>query len=203
VLFAIPITLLGTVSPFAIRLTMADAQSAGKTAGRLYAISTLGSLVGTFLPVVILLPELGTFQTFLLFAGVLFVVALIGLYRVEGTRALRWLWMPVVIAVLSLFVLNGSPLRAAAEGAQLLYEDESAYNYIQVQEDNAGNRYLPQRGARHSPVERLQYAYGRTWIFPTAPYFNGHAARRCRVTGADRLAAGTIAAVHAVWRHSD
>ncbi len=197
VLFAIPITLLGTVSPFAIRLTVADAQSVGKTAGRLYAISTLGSLVGTFLPVVILLPELGTFQTFLLFAGVLFVVALIGLYRVEGTRALRWLWMPVVIAVLSLFVLNGSPLRAAAEGAQLLYEDESAYNYIQVQEDNAGNRYLYLNEGQgiHSQWNATQYAYGRTWdFFLTAPYFNADTqpedVESLALIG---LAAGTIA----------
>src|SRR5690606_15280563 len=50
VLFAIPITLLGTVSPFAIRLAVRDVDSAGQTSGRIDAISTLGSLIGTVLP---------------------------------------------------------------------------------------------------------------------------------------------------------
>ena len=55
-----PITLLGTVSPFAIRLAVSDVQSAGKVSGQIYAISTVGSLIGTFLPVLLLIPQIGT-----------------------------------------------------------------------------------------------------------------------------------------------
>ena len=69
VLFAVPVTLLGCVSPFAIRLAMRDVDGSGRVAGRLYAISTLGSLVGTFLPVLWLIPEAGTTGTFLIFAA--------------------------------------------------------------------------------------------------------------------------------------
>jgi len=175
ILFAIPITLLGTVSPFAIRLAVTDVGGAGRTAGRIYAISTLGSLIGTFLPVILLIPELGTFQTFLLFAAILYLVGMIGLWMVEGARALRFVWMPIVIVVLSLLVLNGSPLRAAISGARLIYEDESAYNYIQVQEDSAGNRYLYLNEGQgiHSQWNATVYGYGRTWdFFLTAPYFS-------------------------------
>ncbi|MGH2366633.1 MAG: fused MFS/spermidine synthase, partial [Chloroflexota bacterium] len=50
-LFMIPITLLGCVSPWAIRLAVRDVRAAGSTAGRLYALSTLGSLAGAYLPV--------------------------------------------------------------------------------------------------------------------------------------------------------
>lgn len=199
ILFAIPITLLGTVSPFAIRLSMDGATigAAGKIAGRIYAISTLGSLIGTFLPVVLLIPELGTFLTFLLFAAILYVIGMIGLWRVDRSRALRLLWMPVVIALLSLLVLNGSPLRAAADGARLIFEDESGYNYIQVQEDDAGNRYLYLNEGQgiHSQWHPTQYAYGRTWdFFLTAPYFNANMRPQdVESLALIGLAAGTIA----------
>lgn len=198
VLFAIPITLLGTVSPFAIRLAVTSVGDAGRTSGRIYAISTLGSIIGTFLPVLVLIPALGTFQTFLVFAALLFTVGLIGLWREQGTKALRFLWMPAAIAVISLLVLNGTPLRAPLAGATLLYEAESAYNYIQVQEDSAGNRYLflNEGEGVHSQWNKDRYIYHRTWdYFLTAPYFNAP-----NVTADDvhslalvGLAAGTIA----------
>ncbi|NDJ59758.1 MAG: spermine synthase [Chloroflexi bacterium] len=174
VLFAIPVTLLGTVSPFAIRLAVTDIAAAGKTAGRIYAISTLGSLIGTFLPVVLIIPVLGTFGTFLLFASILYVVGLGGLWSQHGVGALRWLWMPAVIAVLSALTLSG-PLRAAAPNASILYESESAYNYIQVQEDADGYRYLYLNEGQgvHSQWHPEIYIYGRTWsFFLIAPYFN-------------------------------
>jgi predicted membrane-bound spermidine synthase len=47
-LFAPPSVLLGMVAPFAVRLKIADTQTSGRTAGNLYAISTIGSIVGTF-----------------------------------------------------------------------------------------------------------------------------------------------------------
>src|SRR4030042_4394715 len=68
VLFSIPVTLLGVVSPFAIRLAMTDSRHAGSIAGRLYGISTLGSFIGTFLPELVLIPVLGTTRTFLCFS---------------------------------------------------------------------------------------------------------------------------------------
>src|SRR5512139_1755685 len=54
ILFSLPVTLLGTISPFAIRLAIHDPDQAGSISGKIYAISTLGSFVGTFLPVLVL-----------------------------------------------------------------------------------------------------------------------------------------------------
>ncbi len=191
VLFSIPVTLLGCVSPFAIRLAVTDVATAGKISGRISAISTVGSLLGTFLPVLVLFPTVGTFRTFLVFAAILYVVGFVGLWRQRRSAALKLVWMPVVIVVLSFIVLNG-PLRepgrtavqtVGADGKvtrtvttnKLLYEDESAYNYIQVQEDTQGNRYLYLNEGQgiHSQWNATQIAYGRTWdFFLTAPYFN-------------------------------
>ncbi|MFN8448380.1 MAG: fused MFS/spermidine synthase [Anaerolineae bacterium] len=198
VLFAIPVTLLGTVSPFAIRLAITSVGEAGKTSGRIYAVSTVGSILGTFLPVLVFIPTVGTFETFLIFAAALYLVGLGGMGREQGARALRFLWMPVVIAVLSMLVLNGTPLRPPLAGATLLYEAESPYNYIQVQEDAGGNRYLLLNEGEgvHSQWNKTVYGYGRTWdFFLSAPYFNAapFAPQDVHSLAIVGLAGGTIA----------
>lgn len=204
VLFSMPITLLGCVSPFAIRLavgSVGSVENAGKTSGRIYAVSTLGSLIGTFAPTLFLIPELGTTRTFLLFAGILYGVAFIGLWQHQGRGAARWLWMPVVIALLTAAALDG-PLRPAYAGNTLIYEGESAYNYIQVQEDSQGNRYLYLNEGQgiHSQWSPDTVSDGqRTWsFFLTAPYFNAPPVPPQRVESLAivGLAAGTIARQH-------
>ncbi|PKN89714.1 MAG: spermine synthase, partial [Chloroflexi bacterium HGW-Chloroflexi-7] len=80
VLFIIPVTLIGTASPFAIRLAITDTQQAGKVSGRIYAISTLGSFTGTFLPTLLLIPTIGTYRTFLVLASLLMLFSFIGFF---------------------------------------------------------------------------------------------------------------------------
>ena len=67
-LIAVPVMLLGAASPYALRLAVPDVEHAGRIAGRLYAISTAGSLVGTMISALLLIPLLGTQRTFLVFA---------------------------------------------------------------------------------------------------------------------------------------
>ncbi len=198
-LFSIPVTLLGTVSPFAIRLAVTDLEKSGQISGQIYAISTLGSIVGTFIPVLFLIPELGTTRTFLLFAAILYSVGFIGLLRESKQRALFTLWMPLIVGGLAAFVLSG-PLRPPAEDAVLLHEAETAYNYIQVQEDASGNRYLYLNEGQgiHSQWHPQNIYYGRTWdYFLVAPYFTDEFApsemESLLVIG---LAAGTIPRQH-------
>lgn len=206
ILFAVPVTLLGCVSPFAIRLAVNDVQAAGKIAGRMYAISTMGSLVGTFLPVLYLIPEAGTARTFLIFAGVLMLVGFVGMLmqHIPGRRAaLQLVWMPVLLLILAAIAL-GAPLRPPPEGSILLWERDSAYNYIQVIERTVpvyrwpiGTRelHLNEGQGVHSIWSPQGGFYGGTWdIFLTAPFFNAPPYRpeqiqRLCVIG---LAAGTI-----------
>lgn len=173
-LFSLPVTLLGMVSPFVIRLAVDDLAHSGRVAGQVYAISTLGSLLGTFLPVLLTIPELGTARTFLLFSGILFALALSALGWIRPRRALPYLLLLLVISILAGQSL-GATLRPPAPGSRLLYEGESAYNYIQVQEDARGTRYLYLNEGQgvHSQWHADELFYGGTWqYFLAAPYFN-------------------------------
>lgn len=174
VLFSVPVTLLGCVSPFAIRLAISQPETAGKVSGQIYALSTLGSLVGTFIPVLYLIPEVGTFRTFIIFSGMLFAVGFVGLWTLSPSQALRWIWMPIVIGILSIWALNGY-LRPPEDGMEVLYETESGYNYIQVQESPNGYRYLYLNEGQgvHSIWHPDRYFFGGTWdLFLAAPYYN-------------------------------
>jgi len=78
-LFALPTIVLGCVSPYAIRLSVDHLGRTGSVAGRLYAISTAGSIVGTFVPVLVLLPDIGTTLTFITCAAFLLLPSLLAL----------------------------------------------------------------------------------------------------------------------------
>jgi spermidine synthase len=193
ILFSVPITLLGCVSPFAIRLALRDVQAAGNTAGRMYAISTLGSIIGTFTPVLILIPAIGTAWTFMFFSGLLLLIALGGLLQTDRRLALAYLLMPLALAALGLWLLRG-PLKPA-EG--VVYETESAYNYIQVIERGAARYLLLNEGQGiHSVYNPETLVTFGTWdFFAAAPFFNAapHTPDRVHSLALVGLAAGTVA----------
>jgi predicted membrane-bound spermidine synthase len=171
-LFAVPITLLGCVSPFAIRLAVKDVESAGNVAGGIYALSTVGSILGTFLPVLVLIPNIGTRNTFFLFSFVLLSISLLGLLWTHKARAVPYLLMPVILIAL-IVGLPGDIIKPAQYG-ELLYETESAYNYIQVVQygDEVWLKLNEGQGV-HSIYEPESVLVGGIWdFFLIAPYFN-------------------------------
>lgn len=168
-LFALPVTLLGCVSPFAIRLAVRDVGRAGNVAGGIYALSTLGSILGTFLPVLLLVPTVGTRATFLFFSGTLLLVALGGLFRAAPRLAWTYLLLPLALIALALFLPAG--VVKAAEG--LVYETESAYNYIQVVDQDRRYLLLNEGQGIHSVYDPEDLATYGTWdFFLVAPFFN-------------------------------
>jgi spermidine synthase len=171
VLFLIPITLMGTISPFAIRIAITDPSKAGEISGRIYAISTLGSFVGTLLPTLVLIPTIGTALSFLFFALLLNAVALVGLGVSSGWRKiLPWIWMPVVLIVLAV-VWGREPTKKTPEQ---IYEAESAYNYIQVlNRDGYILLRLNEGQGIHSMYNPDTLEYNGPWQqFLVAPFFN-------------------------------
>jgi spermidine synthase len=131
-LVAIPVLMLGAVSPWAIRLKLERIEDSGETAGRMYAISTVGSLVGTFASALLLIPLAGTQRTFLVFALALALVATLGLGR-------RWALAPLGVA--ALLALPIGTVKAAEEG-RVVHETDTEYQYARVIDHGDGERTL-------------------------------------------------------------
>jgi spermidine synthase len=191
ILFSVPVTLLGCVSPYAIRLAIEEKEQAGRISGRIYALSTLGSILGTFTPVLILIPTIGTARTFLAYSLSLMVIGLVGLFLHDRRQALRYLWMPLLLVVLSILSLQAQI--KASQGQ--IFEDESAYNYIQVVERKGVRQLMLNEGQGIHSVyaPELKATYGTWDYFLAAPYFNvpGEMTEVTRL-GLVGLAAGTI-----------
>jgi spermidine synthase len=135
VLVATPVFVMGMVSPYALRLAVHAVGETGATAGRLYALSTIGSLVGNFASALLLIPLIGTRRTFLVYALAFATVAVLGLRR----RRL----VAVPAAVVALLVLPiGSVKAAAPDGARVIHETETEYQYARVVEMPDGERRL-------------------------------------------------------------
>src|SRR3954464_6102472 len=135
-LVAVPVLLLGTVSPWAIRLGVRSVEEAGTVAGRLYALSTAGSLVGTLMSALVLIPLVGTRRTFLVFALAIAVVSVLGLRPV-------WRWALAPAAIVVLIALPVGTLKAQTDdGGRVIHEVETEYQYARVIQYPSGRRVL-------------------------------------------------------------
>lgn len=181
VLFAVPIFLMGMTSPFLIKLLSVE-RGAGEVAGGVFALSTIGSLIGTFLPVLGLIPLIGTRATVLSFAALLFVVVLIGLVGVRRGSAGLVLFLLIPFAA-------GLPIHRA-EGQ--LAEQESPYQYIQIIEQDGVRLLRFNEALADQSAERADSPLsGRYWdtVLPL-PLLTQAQQPRVLILG---LAAGTIA----------
>ncbi|MEW5946895.1 MAG: fused MFS/spermidine synthase [bacterium] len=158
--------LMGCVLPFAVRLRCADAADSGRTAGSLYAFSTVGSVLGVFLPVVLLVPAFGTRSTFLVFSALLSAVSLAGLARPLPVLLLV-LYVPAVLAA-------RAPLRTPQRGQELLAEEETAYNYVQVVREGERVKMVINNGwlvySQYFPGQTLTASYRD--MFALAPAYS-------------------------------
>ena len=79
-LLLVPLSLLGTFSPIAVSILTRSAEEAGRVAGLVYGVSTIGNVVGTLLTTFTLIPTIGSRAITYIFAltlaccaGVLFL----------------------------------------------------------------------------------------------------------------------------------
>jgi spermidine synthase len=186
VLVAVPVMLLGMVAPYVNRLGARRVSDTGTVTGRLYAISTAGSLLGTFLAALLLIPLIGTHRTFLVFALALALVAAPGL----GSR--RFLLVPLAVA--ALLAVPPAAIGSDVPGARVIYSTETRYQYARVLQLRSGERWLQlnEGVAIHSLYRPWSYVTGGYWDdFLVLPLADGSGVpRRIAILGD---AAGTIA----------
>jgi spermidine synthase len=173
-LFAVPVILLGCVSPFAIRLLLKDVDTGGNTAGAVYALSTAGSILGTFLPVFWMIPTFGTRPTLVIFSVALLALSVAGLWprQLTGLWPRRWLFAAFLVIVLVGAMLMPHGIKPPEVGT-LLYEKESAYHYIQVVREGTRTELILNEGqAVHSIYDSESLLTGGPWdSFMLGSYF--------------------------------
>jgi spermidine synthase len=155
ILVAAPVLLLGAVAPYAVRLSVRSVDEAGRVAGRLYAISTLGSLAGVFVSALVLIPLVGTRRTFLTFALSLALVAVPALGR-------RFVLAPLALA--ALLAIPVGTVKATG-GARVIWERETEYQYARVVQDDDRVRRLElnEGEAIHSEYRPGEWLTGDYW----------------------------------------
>ncbi len=130
VIFVFPLFLLGTVTPSLVKYTVDSLEDNGKTVGMLNASNTIGSILGTFLPTFVTIPAVGTSVTFLIFAGILLLLAVIYFLSAKGGGK----GMALGGGLFLLCCVLGHSGSFAFWETDLAYEGESVYNYLQVKE---------------------------------------------------------------------
>jgi spermidine synthase len=186
VLFAPPVVLLGMAAPFAVRLAVDDVAVAGTVAGRLYALSTVGSIVGVFVPAIVTIEAFGTQRTLV---GTAVVVAL------GGSLLLRRRW---VVAPVALATVLAVPVGVVKAVPGLLYEKDSQYQFVQVvQKGPVRDLYLNEGIAVHSEWRAHTVLTGDEWdMFLTVPPLLGRPVRSVAILG---NAGGTTARAYGVF----
>ncbi len=138
ILFAPPTLLLGMVSPMAVRLLSTG--GVGSAAGRVFALGTVGSILGTYLPTYVLVPHIGSRATLMVAAGMLLVPAVIGLGVFGRRRGIASGALLLMLALPTAALAHAEPRRSVPElpsggTADVLAEGESPYQYVTVRED--------------------------------------------------------------------
>ncbi len=133
--FFLPGAVMAMVSPYALRLRVHSVATLGGVAGNLYALSTVGSIVGTLLAAFVLLAVFSVQEVVYLLGGALVVLAVLAWVRVH--RRLLPAGGIVIAAVVGVSVL--APPRARPEA--VLFEADTVYHRITVA-DQGGVRYL-------------------------------------------------------------
>ncbi len=98
-LFSVPSILLGMVSPYAVKLKLKDLKTTGRAVGNLYAISTLGSIFGTFLAGFVFIPLLGS--TKILYLMVIVLIVSSALAHIK-----RFMYAKLILLLFAIFILN-------------------------------------------------------------------------------------------------
>jgi spermidine synthase len=147
-LFGPPTALLATASPFAVRLAARELATLGHVAGRLWAVSTAGSLAGTLLATFVLIPSLELDRILLVLAAATVATGALA----HGPRlARRPEALLLLAAALGVLAIGWAGARAGPAG-DLVERRLSPYQTLEVVERD-GRRILLSNGQMQAAVD--------------------------------------------------
>jgi len=149
ILFAPPLTLLGMVSPYAIKLRAKDLKEVGSTTGNIFAISTIASVISALLTGYFLIPNVGVRVLTLTTGFLLLVSASIGLTSRLNSKLRALVAMMILLA--GAVAISKVPRNHADPDRGLISVNQSPYGEIRVLEME-DTRYLIIDGGVHSMV---------------------------------------------------
>lgn len=130
ILFAMPNILFGIISPYIFKLKLAICKEKGKELGYLDALTTIGSLVGTFLVGMWILPAIGTMNVL----GIcIILISLLGMINTNKLLEKNNLICTIIILLNILFIFNYNLNQNSLEKSKVLSVD-SQYSRIIVRE---------------------------------------------------------------------
>lgn len=131
VLFGLPVFIMGAISPYLLTLLTQKFGHIGSTSGQLFALSTIGGLLGTFLPTLLLIPWLGTNTTITLFGLLLGLISLphMGTKKKVGQTVLVLI---ALTAAQALIPKNNTDIAST----------ETVYQRVAINSPRDGLRYL-------------------------------------------------------------
>lgn len=154
ILFFPPLTLLGMVSPYALRMKASSLDVVGRTAGNLYAVSTVASVVAAVATGFYLIPNMGVLRLIYMIGILLIVTAGGGLIVHAKTKS--GIVVPLLLIAVALIGLGAAPTLKADPDSGLIAIKQSAYAEIRVvDKDNV--RYMLIDGGTHTIVDPMTW----------------------------------------------
>ncbi len=161
-LFSLPLGIMGMVSPYAIRLSAAS-NTIGVTAGRVYAISTIGSCSGAILAGFFLLPLLGLTAIFYACGFLMVISGLMAVLKGKGRIAAG---ASVLIFVFAWELLPvPSPEILRSRNNILMYEQQTHYGRLRVFDHKTRYRYMMMDGAVQMFSDLRDGAFAPEYIY--------------------------------------
>lgn len=150
ILFFPPLALLGMISPYAIKLKTADLGKVGRTAGTLYAISTLASVVSALAVGFFLIPNIGVTLLTIIIGLLLLITAVIGFFiNKKNTATITSI---IILIITSITVGWKAPIDNPDPMNGLIAIEQSPYGELRVL-DTENGRHLLIDGGIHSIVD--------------------------------------------------
>jgi tetratricopeptide (TPR) repeat protein len=156
--FLLPSTLLGMISPVVAKMALEKGLPTGRTVGDIYAWGAAGSILGTFVTGFYLIAAMGTTAIIWTVSAVLLFMAILYWHRL-------WVLYAWAVILLALFVMGMAPFDwADSAGSSLglreqnnpniLYQDETQYSYIAIERfsKNPDKRIFYQDNVAYSEI---------------------------------------------------